>query len=107
MLHISSKCILGCGLALAVVIPLGSAHAKGFGVLYSFAGGSDGANPQLSLSPMERAISTARRLKAAAAIAPPMAIPAAAPSSSSHRTALKPYSIPSPAGVMAPVLPPA
>jgi len=47
-LNIFSKCILGCGLALAVLIPLGSAHAKDFGVLYSFTG-NDGANPQAVL----------------------------------------------------------
>jgi len=43
-LNIFSKCILGCGLALAVLVPLGGAHAKGFSVLHSFTG-SDGAYP--------------------------------------------------------------
>jgi len=50
-LNIFSKCILGCGLALAVLVPLGSAHAGGF-VLYSFcsvANCTDGANPKAGL----------------------------------------------------------
>jgi uncharacterized repeat protein (TIGR03803 family) len=43
MLRISSK--FGCGLALALLIPVGSAHAKSETVLYSFTGGADGGNP--------------------------------------------------------------
>jgi len=46
--NLVSKCILGCGLALAVLVPPGSAHAKGFSVLYSFTG-SDGAHPTAGL----------------------------------------------------------
>jgi len=43
MLRISSKCILGCGLTLAVLIPL---HAKSSEtVLHTFTGGNDGAYP--------------------------------------------------------------
>lgn len=48
-LNIFSKYILGCGLALAVLVPLGSAHAKGFSVLYPFTGGSDGGYPYAGL----------------------------------------------------------
>jgi uncharacterized repeat protein (TIGR03803 family) len=50
-LNIFSKCILGCGLALAVLVPLGSAHARGL-VLYSFcsvANCTDGADPTAGL----------------------------------------------------------
>jgi uncharacterized repeat protein (TIGR03803 family) len=44
MLRISSK--FGCGLALALLIPVGGAHAKsGETVLYSFTGEADGGNP--------------------------------------------------------------
>ncbi len=42
--------ILGCGLALAMLIPPGSARAQGFDVLYTFLGGSDGAAPDGSLA---------------------------------------------------------
>lgn len=42
-LNVFNKCIFG--LALATLIPLGSAYAQGFRVLYSFAGGSDGRSP--------------------------------------------------------------
>ena len=47
-LNIFNKCVLGCGLALAVSVPLSSAQAKGFSVLYSFTG-SDGAQPYAGL----------------------------------------------------------
>ena len=47
-LNIFSKCILGCGLALATLVPLRTAHARGFSVLYSF-NGSDGAYPTAGL----------------------------------------------------------
>src|SRR5580700_4649217 len=47
-LNIFSKCIVGCGMALAVLFPLGSAHAKGVSVLYSFTG-SDGSIPGAGL----------------------------------------------------------
>lgn len=40
-----SNGILGCGLALALLIPPGSARAGSFSVLYTFLGGSDGAAP--------------------------------------------------------------
>jgi len=44
MLRISSK--FGCGLALALLIPVGGAHAKSREtVLYSFTGEADGGNP--------------------------------------------------------------
>jgi len=46
--NLFSKCILGCGLAVAVLVPLGSVHAQGFSVLYSFCPAvncPDGANP--------------------------------------------------------------
>ena len=44
MLRISNK--FGCGLALALLIPVGGAHAKSTEtVLYSFTGGADGGNP--------------------------------------------------------------
>jgi uncharacterized repeat protein (TIGR03803 family) len=44
MLRISRK--FGCGLALALLIPVGGAHAKSREtVLYSFTGGADGGNP--------------------------------------------------------------
>jgi uncharacterized repeat protein (TIGR03803 family) len=44
MLRISNK--FGCGLALALLIPVGGAHAKSTEtVLYSFTGGADGSNP--------------------------------------------------------------
>jgi uncharacterized repeat protein (TIGR03803 family) len=43
MLRISGK--FGCGLALALLIPIGGAHAKSETVLYSFTGGADGGNP--------------------------------------------------------------
>jgi uncharacterized repeat protein (TIGR03803 family) len=44
MLRISSK--LGCGLALALLVPVGGADAKSHEtVLYSFTGGADGSNP--------------------------------------------------------------
>ena len=42
--NIFSKCILGSGLALATLVPPGSALAKSFKVLYSFTPG-DGVNP--------------------------------------------------------------
>jgi len=45
ILDMSIKCVLGCGLALAVFVPLGSAQASKFGVLYTFTGGSDGGHP--------------------------------------------------------------
>jgi uncharacterized repeat protein (TIGR03803 family) len=46
----SRKCILGCGLALAFVLPPGGAQAQpSETVLYSFQGGSDGASPRAGL----------------------------------------------------------
>ena len=43
-MRISSK--IGCGLALALLLPAGAAHAKSKeAVLYSFTGGADGSNP--------------------------------------------------------------
>lgn len=52
-LEISSKCILGCGLALTMVVPLNSASAKSKEtVLYSFCSQNnctDGANPPAGL----------------------------------------------------------
>ena len=45
ILDMSIKCVLGCGLALAVFVPLDSAQASKFSVLYTFTGGSDGARP--------------------------------------------------------------
>jgi uncharacterized repeat protein (TIGR03803 family) len=46
----SRKCILGCGLALALALPLGGAQAQtGETVLYSFQGGSDGTSPRAGL----------------------------------------------------------
>lgn len=42
--------ILGCGLALALFLPLDSAHARRFEtVLYAFTGGSDGGSPAATL----------------------------------------------------------
>jgi uncharacterized repeat protein (TIGR03803 family) len=43
ILEISEKLLLVCGLAFAMVVPLGGAHATGFKVLYAFKGGSDGS----------------------------------------------------------------
>jgi len=49
-LNIFSKCILGCGLALAVLAPFDSADAGSFKVLHSFAGTpTDGGNPLAGL----------------------------------------------------------
>lgn len=45
MLDDAGKFVLGCGLALALFVPLGGARASGFKVLYTFTGGNDGANP--------------------------------------------------------------
>src|ERR1700722_11416993 len=47
----SRKCVLGCGLALAFVLPAGgNAQAKsGETVLYSFQGASDGTSPRAGL----------------------------------------------------------
>jgi uncharacterized repeat protein (TIGR03803 family) len=39
------KCVLRCGLALAAFVPLGSAQASKFNVLYTFTGRSDGGRP--------------------------------------------------------------
>src|ERR1700722_960551 len=47
--HIFGKSALCCGLALAALVPIGSAHASSFTVLYAFTGGSDGANPLAGL----------------------------------------------------------
>lgn len=40
---ISSRCMLGGALAMALLVPFSGAEAKGFRVLYSFTGGSDGS----------------------------------------------------------------
>lgn len=49
-MRISGQCILGCGLALAMLIPLGGANAQRMEtVLYSFTGGSDGGDPYAAL----------------------------------------------------------
>jgi uncharacterized repeat protein (TIGR03803 family) len=50
MLPMSSKCVLGGSLALALLIQISSAHAASQEkVLYSFPGGSDGGDPRASL----------------------------------------------------------
>ncbi len=41
--------VLGFGLAFALCVPASMAQARGFHVLYSFTGGSDGANPLAGL----------------------------------------------------------
>jgi uncharacterized repeat protein (TIGR03803 family) len=45
----TAKCVLGCGLAMALILPLGSAQAQTETVLYSFQGGNDGAMPSAGL----------------------------------------------------------
>jgi uncharacterized repeat protein (TIGR03803 family) len=47
-LELAGKAALRCGLALALLVPLGGAQAK-FKSLYSFKGGNDGANPEGNL----------------------------------------------------------
>jgi uncharacterized repeat protein (TIGR03803 family) len=50
ILYIAAKCILICGLALAMFVPLDGASARGSEtVLYSFTGGNDGAYPYARL----------------------------------------------------------
>lgn len=48
-LELAAKAALGCGLALALLVPLGAAQAK-FKSLYSFKGGNDGAKPTGNLT---------------------------------------------------------
>ncbi|MGH6876849.1 MAG: choice-of-anchor tandem repeat GloVer-containing protein, partial [Rhizomicrobium sp.] len=45
ILHISSRSLWACGLALAMSVPLGGASASGFKLLYTFTGGTDGGDP--------------------------------------------------------------
>jgi uncharacterized repeat protein (TIGR03803 family) len=45
----AGKIVIGCGLALAIFVPVDGASARGFNVLYTFTGGNDGGNPYAAL----------------------------------------------------------
>ena len=49
----AGKIVIGCGLALAIFVPLDGASARGFNVLYTFTGGNDGGNPYATLIDMK------------------------------------------------------